>query len=494
VFLKQQPMTFIGRRYLEQVMASTAQRLVLRCSRQVEKTTLLVNRIIYSAVKYPGVQMLLVCPRLEQAITVSRSRLMPTIADSPFIRRLLLGRTNRRPPVMNCHFANDSALYVRAAYHSADPVRGLSADVLFVDEFQDIAAGHLAVLQETLSHSDRGKMVLTGTPKLIDNQLEAVFRQSTACEWLVRCPNCRKPTRLDEHVLGPGGVCCPACSAQLPRSGKWVARNPQSNWGEGYWINHFMVPWLNADEILARQAAYDPVRFRNECLGLSCALGDHVITREEIEACCEDRRMAKRQADVPTEGRERLIAGIDCGGGTTSATVLVIGYMRPDLHSHLVRMERFRPEEDPQRVLEQVAERCRAFDVKYIAADGGGNGNVFNSLLQNRLGHKVPLCGIIYSATDGKPIQDGRLEKWTVSRTGSIGKTFARIKKQILHFPRVQECGSFLDEFVCELAEFDDHSRTIRYTHPDGLLDDALHATNYMQQVGLRSVQPHRLY
>jgi phage terminase large subunit GpA-like protein len=156
-------MTFIGRRYLEQVMASTAKRLVLRCSRQVEKTTLLVNRIIYNAVKYPGVEMLLVCPRLEQAITVSRSRLMPTIADSPFIRRLLLGRTNRRPPVMNCHFANGSALYVRAAYHSADAVRGLSADVLFVDEFQDIAAGDLAVLQETLSHSDRGEMVLTGT-------------------------------------------------------------------------------------------------------------------------------------------------------------------------------------------------------------------------------------------------------------------------------------------------------------------------------------------
>ncbi len=62
----------------------------------------------------------------------------------------------------------------------------------------------------------------------------------------------------------------------------------------------------------------------------------------------------------------------------------------------------------------------------------------------------------------------------------------------MLHFPRVQDCGTFLDEFVCELAEYDDHSRTIRYTHPDGAPDDALHATNYLQQVGLRIVSERR--
>jgi Phage terminase large subunit gpA, ATPase domain len=489
VFLKRKPMTFTGRRYLGKVLASTAQRLVLRCSRQVEKTTLLVNRILYNAVMDPGIQMLLVCPRREQASTFSNSRLIPAIADSPFIRRVLMGRTSRRLPVMNCRFANGSELFVRAAFHSADAVRGLSADVLFVDEFQDIAAGDLAVLQETLSHSKRGQIVLTGTPKLIDNHLEAVFRQSTACEWLVPCPGCKRSTRLDERVLDPRGLRCPECGEELdPRRGKWVARNPTSVWGDGFWINHLMVPWLNADEIFVRQAAYDPARFKNECLGLPCALGDHVITREEIEACCGDRPMAKSQADLPGEGRDRLIAGIDWGGGTTSATVLVIGYMRPDLQSFIVRMERFPPQEDPARVLEQVVERCAKFGVKYIAADGAGNGLVYNRLLQNKLDYKASLCGIIYSTSDQEPIQDGTLRKWTVNRSRSIGDTFTRIKKQMLHFPRVQECGTFLDEFVCELAEYDEHSRTIRYIHPDGLLDDALHATNYLQQVGLRIV------
>jgi hypothetical protein len=369
----------------------------------------------------------------------------------------------------------------------------LSADVLFVDEFQDIAAGDLAVLQETLSHSKRGEIILTGTPKLIDNHLEDVFRQSTACEWLVPCPGCQRPTRLDERALGSGGLCCPDCGQRLsPRRGKWVARNPNSFWGDGYWINHLMVPWLNADEILVRQAAYDPARFKNECLGLPCALGDHVITRAEIEACCSDRPMATTPADVPAEGRNSLFAGIDWGGGTTSATVLVIGYFRSDLHSVIVRMERFRPQEEPDRVLNQVAKTCRTFGVKAIAADGGGNGHVYNRLLQNQLGYKASLCAIIYSTTDQEPFRDGTLYKWTVNRSASIGATFSRIKKLMLHFPRVQECGSFLDEFDCELAEYDDYSRTIRYIHPDGQADDALHATNYLQQIGLRSVNERR--
>ena len=73
---------------------------------------------------------------------------------------------------------------------SADAARGISADLLLVDEFQDIAAGDLPVLQETLSHSTDGRTILTGTPKSIDNHLSAVFHQSTANEWTMTCEGC----------------------------------------------------------------------------------------------------------------------------------------------------------------------------------------------------------------------------------------------------------------------------------------------------------------
>jgi hypothetical protein len=214
--------------------------------------------------------------------------------------------------------------------------------------------------------------------------------------------------------------------------------NPTSTWGAGYWINHLQVPWLNVGEILARQAAYDPTLFRNECLGLPTALGEHGIT------------------------------------------------MRPGLHSDIVRIERFRPDEEPDHVLNHVAESCRLFRVKSIAADGGGNGYVYNRLLHKKLEYQPNLYGIIYSTVDQDPVRDGTLWRWTVDRSRSIAAVFTRIKAQFIHFPRVAECGSFLNEFACEVAEYDSQSRTIRYIHPEGLPDDALHATTYLQLIGLR--------
>ena len=62
VYLKGRPISFAGRDYLRDVYDVHGRNLVMRCSRQVEKTTMIVNRIIYDAIRFPGIQMLLVCP------------------------------------------------------------------------------------------------------------------------------------------------------------------------------------------------------------------------------------------------------------------------------------------------------------------------------------------------------------------------------------------------------------------------------------------------
>ena len=53
-------------------------------------------------------------------------------------------------------------------------------------------------------------------------------------------------------------------------------------------------------------------------------------------------------------------------------------------------------------------------------------------------------------------------------------------------FPSVDETGSYLDEFACEVAEYDDINRTVHYSHPETQQDDAMHATNYALLVGIR--------
>lgn len=480
VHLQRQPIRFDGRPYLPAIYAVADGNLVLRCSRQTEKSTFLVNTILYEACRNPGIQMLFVCPRMEQARVFSNSRLLPSLEQSPLIRRALLGPGGRRPQVLNMQFDNGSTLFVRAAFHSADACRGLSAKLLLIDEFQDMAAGDLPVLQETLSHATNGRTILTGTPKTIDNHLEGMFGESSGNEWTIDCAGCKKGVILDERCLGSHGIICPTCQGALdPRQGRWVPKNPGAAWGEGFWICHPMVPWLNYDEILDRQRVYDLAKFKNEVLGLPTTVGENVVTREELEACCGKSSMANNFNEVHPQGRDRLIAGIDWGGGGTSRTVLVIGFMRSDYHFEVCRFERFAATEDPDLVLNMVAQRCKQFRIRMIAADGGGNGHVLNRLLLDRLGQSFGLFGILYSLADHAPQRDGALIKWTVHRSASIGALFSRVKKQQIIFPRVEECGSYLDEFACEVAEYDDKSRTVKYTHPESMQDDVLHATNY---------------
>jgi hypothetical protein len=195
--------------------------------------------------------------------------------------------------------------------------------------------------------------------------------------------------------------------------------------------------------------------------------------------------MARPRADVPKPARDRLVAAIDGGGGGTSRTVLVIGYLRSDYQFQVLLLERFPAGEDPDQVLAAVAKRCAAFRVAVIGADGGGNGHVYNRLLLDRLRRESGLYAILYSAGDQAPRRDGVLMKWTVNRSATIGALFSRVKKKNIVFPRLQDCGSYLDEFACEAAEYDDINRTVKYSHPETQPDDALHATNYALLVGV---------
>lgn len=136
-------------------------------------------------------------------------------------------------------------------------------------------------------------------------------------------------------------------------------------------------------------------------------------------------------------------------------------------------------------MLNEVARICQHFSVGWIAADGGGNGHVYNRLLLDRLNRESGLFAILYSAAGQEPYADGMLTKWTINRSAAIGALFSRVKKRKILFPRVDQCGVLLDEFACEIAEYDDINRTVRYSHPETQADDALHATNYALQVAI---------
>ena len=82
VRLNRAPLSFAGRPYLPAIYASNRRNLALRCSRQTEKSTFLVNTILFEACTKPGTKILFVCPRQEQARVFSHDRLLSSFSSS----------------------------------------------------------------------------------------------------------------------------------------------------------------------------------------------------------------------------------------------------------------------------------------------------------------------------------------------------------------------------------------------------------------------------
>ena len=294
VYLNGKPITFDERPYLPEIYDVADRNLVIRRCHGKSRNPLFWQTRSSSPPRIRKRGILFVCPRDQQARLFSHFRLAPMLLESPLLQSYLLGK-RKKMPITNVTFKNGAQLYVRSAYRSADSSRGLSANLVLIDEVQDIAAGHIPVLAEVTSHFKGARMILTGTPKLVDNHLEGFFNQSTANVWTMTCGGCSKPVTIDERALGPEGLICPDCGHSVNAAeGRWVPRNPHATWGVGFTISHAMAPWITHSGVLERQRTYDPASFRNEVLGLPNWLGDHIVTRAELEACCTDRPMLRR--------------------------------------------------------------------------------------------------------------------------------------------------------------------------------------------------------
>src|ERR1051326_5275990 len=106
VRLDGRPIRYPDRPYLPRIYSSTSQRLVLRTSRQVEKSTFLACTLLFELVTRPGVRILFVSPRVEQARLFIQFRFQAMLEQSPILRRILLGDKPRKLRLSKMMFEN----------------------------------------------------------------------------------------------------------------------------------------------------------------------------------------------------------------------------------------------------------------------------------------------------------------------------------------------------------------------------------------------------
>lgn len=471
-------------------------------------STTLGNKLLANSAMRPMRTSLFVTPSAMQTKVFSNARLADIIDISPLIRGL-----THKSLVMNIlekEFANKSKIYLRYAFLSADRIRGLSVNDIFVDEIQDMLWDLMPVIEESSSHHKERLFVYSGTPKTFDNTIENYWsKHSTQSEWVIPCEHHGTPNRPDSwhwNVLGVKnigkfGPICDRCGHKLNpehQMARWVEMNPglpgKRPEFEGFRICRLMVPWYwkpdphkenpheQWDSILADQARYPTAQFLNEVMALSYDSGQKPLSRAEIMRLCDSKYVMDEDAVAKLALSYPLFMGLDWGTGEGgSYTVMFVGgYVRGDHNFQIVYAKRYDGQMvDPEPQLQDIERLIRKFRCKRIVADYG-MGFMPNKRLTSVFGAKRIHQFQYAVRAPAKITFKASLYRYLVFRTPVMSDVINAVKAGKFRFPSWQVFEKpFSTDMTALRAEYSNTQRMIQYGKPRGVPDDSFHALVY---------------
>jgi hypothetical protein len=492
------PFSFDRRKYLLLPYNTPNKRLLLKCGRQVEKSTLLGNKCLAYCCINASFQVLYVSPTNLQTKTFSQDRLREPVETSERLRAWTTSKLSDN--VFLKKFVNRSQITLRYAYHNADRVRGIPADMVLIDEIQDVITDNIPIIEECASHSPFKIFTYSGTPKSLDNPLEKYWtEQSTQNEWVVPCEHHGVPSDpstwfwnvLDESNIGESGLVCSKCKNlinPIHPMAQWAAMNPSvatklKEPFEGYRIPQLMVPWLEWHEILDKQKRLSRALFHNEVLGVSYDSGTRPLTRQDvIDNCAPGFLMTKEQlASIKTRlsASSPVFAGIDWGTGENTYTIFCLGTYLDEKFT-IFYIHRFEgPESEPEVQIDLIDAFIRNWNVRTVGVDYGG-GHWPNDALQRKFGRER-IWKYQYSTPGVKVKWEAPLNRFLVHRTEVMSDIFNAIKRRdVFRFP---DFAQFFDPYGQDMlnifSEYNEQARQIQYKKSPDCTDDSFHAILY---------------
>jgi hypothetical protein len=470
--------------------------------RQCEKSTTIGNTFISLANLIPYLRGLYISASDVQMREFSDERLRAVINDSPRLQRMtrnLAGKAETQN-VQTKRWRNQSKILLRSVYRSADRARGISADLLGVDEIQDIYTDTLPVIEETqfASDLDGGPIsIYAGTPKTFDNALEFYWsRYSTQNEWLIKCPACRHWNCVEIDNIGPLGLQCIKCRKPIHplESGQWVRLGRSDAEWEGFRVPQPVVLYAYAHkprvferkwaDLLVKKKRYGRAKFQNEVMARSYDSGTKPVTFEEVRRCCLSDQNFLTEADITRSLKSTYTwAGVDWGTGDESFTVLSIWRYSPrGVFTCLFAKKYEGVEADADYSVNDIIRWCRRFNVNRIGSDWGF-GFMSNARLQKVFGAPKVQTYQHAGKLKEKVRWDKQGMKFITHRTRVLGDIFTLIKRGPvpggIAFPKWEVFEPFANDILSVYQENSERRGELVYDHPRGIPDDFLHTAVY---------------
>ena len=467
-------------------------------SRQVGKSSSQAAKLCALGAMIPAFKALHVSPRFSQVRVFSSQRFQTMCETSPGMTPWI-NPARHLWQVSDREFMNGSTFNFRSCYLNADAIRGITSQMLCIDEIQDIVSDAIPVIEQcqarfnyrpTSPLSAQRFNCYAGTHKTTSNVLNTRWNSSSQFEWLVKCEKCGHWNYLDEEVIAEDAYRCTKAKCREiidMRNGRWVPAKPDfldTCWG--FRISQLMVPFRTHGDIVAERDApnYTRQKFYNEVLGLPFDEGELLLTPRVMSEACNNKPMSTiSEIRKIASSTKNVVAGVDWGQGTSSYTVLTIGRKHLRGAFEVLYMKKFKGEEaELNTQVKMINQICRDAGVRWLGSDYGfgapNNARLVGEMGWNRYGAHDLLLEFLYSATSAQEARwDGRGERYTINRSKSMGYLIDGIRTQQVEFFREEDMKEFIPDFTAIFLEYNERNNTIRYDHSTP--DDAFHSVNY---------------
>ena len=416
--LNGKPFTLENHFQMKPVFAAVRPRqITFKTGRQVSKTTSNgADSLLYAYIN-PFHNVLHVAPLHIHIERFSNDYVAPLIDHSP-IRSSLVNKQSKRA-MLQRGLKNGSNLIFTFAFHDCTRTRGISANLLKYDEYQDLDPSFEPIINHTLSAGYEKSLAINpekasqagimrfGTPLTFENGLEQAWSLSSQAEWCIVCRNCRydnvpsmsydldkmmgPKTRKERVTRETPGLVCAKCGHYLyTREGRWIHQIPErQHTHAGYHIPQCIMTfhcerdaaWTELQQLRFNQNIISVAKFYNEACGESYDHGQKLISVTDLRNAAVLPPKTDKRTHLQWVREGRYVdwgIGIDWGGGGQdgiSKTAFACAGLRPDGVVEVFTGFRSNTPNDFNLEASRTIDMCNMFQAKFTAMGYDGPGD-----------------------------------------------------------------------------------------------------------------------
>ena len=468
--------------------------MLLIAGRQIGKSVSLGGRSVTQSVAKEHFNSLYVTPFSEQAKRFSKAYLDPFI-DSPLIKKYFKDNSVTKN-VLEKSFTTGSRIYLSYAQdeQDADRIRGIMADQLMYDEVQDVSFAALPAIFETLSASEYGYKILSGTAKSTSNTIELLWQTTCKFEWIMKCSHCNYyniPDTYDNCIkicTNPATPVCIRCQKPLDvTKGSWVATRPSVKDNIGFHLPQIIMSanttptkWVETYAKVQQALTfgmYSPAKLSTEVFGISTDLAGKTLSVKDAMQCCNPLRTGYYEISPTDKSYAFIVLGVDWSvtSSTKSFTVASVYGFSLTGKMDLIYAEKIQGI-DTLIQIQRMEDLYRQYKCHLIAADRGV-GVVQVQTLQSRLGFdKVIAVNYVSAKVAVKWNREGQFI--SADRTRAIDDVVMKIKHGIERFETPSyDITKNIWKDALNIYEEETSASTRVYRHHPDEPDDWLHSS-----------------